>query len=147
VSNHRHAKRTLYPVLYAASVPLVLLVFSLVVGGVYASFGNVSAWATGVALVLGNGIVLVLLSSYLTRLERPKIPGISEHLLHCAVLYAGLVALEFFLVPQLIGPWCCTLQWSIGAGLFASAAYAVALDACTVYAVRRKTTGVGQNET
>jgi hypothetical protein len=147
VSNHRRAKRILYPVLYAASVPLVLLVFSLVVGGVYASFGNVSAWATGVALVLGNGIVFVLLSSYLTRLERPRTPGISEHLLHCAVLYAGLVALGFFLVPQLIGPWCCTLQWSIGAGLFASAAYAVALDACTVYAVRRKTTGVGQNET
>ncbi|HEX5850053.1 MAG TPA: hypothetical protein VFY59_12730, partial [Rubrobacter sp.] len=96
MSNHRRAKRILYPVLYAASVPLVLLVFSLVVGGVYASFGNVLAGATGVALVLGNGIVFVLLTSHLTRLERPRSPGIFEHLLHCAVLYASLVALGFF---------------------------------------------------
>ena len=80
----------------------------------------------------------MLLGSGLARLERPLPPGIFDHLLHCTLLYAGLAILGFFLVPELIGPWCCTLQWTIGAGLFVAAAYAVALDACMVYAVRRK---------
>jgi hypothetical protein len=53
------------------------------------------------------------------------------------MLYAGLVLfLVFYLVPELVGPWCCTLQWSFGAILFLGAGCAIVLNALTIYAAR-----------
>ncbi len=113
-----------------------------VVVGVYEAFGYVLAWGIGIPFALGIGAVFVLLSSGLARLERPLPQGIFDHLRHCAMLYAGLVLLVSFLVPELVGPWCCTLQWSLGAILFLVVVYAVKLDAATIYVARRRATSL-----
>jgi hypothetical protein len=130
-------KWILSPALYAASLPPVLIAYLFVVVGVSGAFGNVLACVIGVSLALGSGTVLVVLNLRFVRLEHSRPPGILDHLRHCTILYAGLVFLAFFLVPELVGPWCCTLQWSFGAVLFLGAGYAVVLNALTLYATRR----------
>ncbi len=134
------ARWILSPTLNAASVPPLFLAGVLLVAIlVERTLGYVRVFAGLLALLVIDVLVFGLLSVGLARLERLRLPGILDHLRHCAMLYAGMVLLGSYLVYEELKPWpCCSLAWSMGALLFLVAAYAVVLNASVVYVTQRR---------
>lgn len=130
----------LSPVLYAVSVlPVFAAVLSIVLL-VHWALGYTFAWviAGAIGLLVIGALGFGLLSLGFVRLERLNTPGALDHLRHCFLLYASIVPLGLFLTIGSFKP-CCSLQWTFGAVLFLVAAYAVLLNALTIYRARHRT--------
>jgi hypothetical protein len=82
--------------------------------------------------------VFVVFNVCLARIEHMKSPGIRDHLRYCAILYAGLVPLGFFVITGYNGRYCCALQWTLGASLLPVARYAIVMNSLIVYVVRQR---------
>jgi hypothetical protein len=130
----------LLPVLYAVTVPVLFVASMLPVALLLERpAGFVWAAAVVVASIAACALVLVLVSVGFARLEARELPGLSDHLRHCALLYAGMLALAAYLIYEELKPWpCCPLQWSMAALLLLIAGFAAALNASTIYLVRRR---------
>ncbi len=84
------ARWILSPTLYAASVPPLFLAGVLLVAIlVERTLGYVWVFAGLLALLVIDGLVFGLLSVGLARLERLRLPGILDHLRHCASALCG----------------------------------------------------------
>jgi uncharacterized membrane protein len=83
-------------------------------------------------------LIFVLLGIGLARLERLRPPTARDHLRHCALLYVGMALLGPFIIVAYDGRYCCSLQWALAALLSLVAAYAVIVDAVTIYALARR---------
>lgn len=127
----------LSPILYAASVPPMFVLFLLVVAILVEQAPYV--WVLGLSVLLWiSTLVFVLANVGLARIEHTYSPGIRDHLRRCAILYAGLVPLGFFLITGYDGRYCCALQWTLEAALFPVATYAIVVNASIIYVLRRR---------
>src|SRR5215212_2522014 len=68
--------------------------------------------------------------------RRALFPSDPSNRLSCKEYLSRSTVAQTALVPELVGPWCCALQWSFGAILFLGARCAIVLNALTIYAAR-----------
>ena len=131
------ARWVLFPALYAAGV-FPLLFASIIIGSLFErTFGCPACDFGGLLWLLVVGpLVFVPLSWLLIDQERPRPPGILDHLRHCVVLYAEVAVLGYVLATSFY-----TTRGGLEGALYIAlslvAAYAILLDASTAYVMRR----------
>jgi hypothetical protein len=130
----RMLRWVLSPLLYAVGA---LSLFIIPV----ASLASVERQAPDNAALIGTllaflglvTLIFVFLGAGLVGLERLRPPTVRDHLRHCALLYVVMALLGPFIVVTHDGQYCCSLQWALAVLLSLVAAYAVVVDAATVY--------------
>jgi hypothetical protein len=141
----RYIVKTVTPLLYAAGfVPVLLAVWQIVTFVEYnIGFDNFTTiYANGdvvaaITVLFVDFIVFGALSRALIWLEQLRIPTVSDHLRHCALIYAGLLLLLFILVASYESQ-AGGLGYGLGIVVFVIGAYAAFLDASILFLNRRR---------
>lgn len=150
----RYIVKTVTPLLYVAGfVPVLLAVWQIVTFVEYnIGFYNhkpgigldnfTTIYANGdvvaaITVLFVGFIVFGTLSQALIWLEQLRVPTVSDHLRHCALIYASLLLLLFILVASYESQ-AGGLGYGLGIVLFVIGAYAAFIDASILFLNRRR---------
>ena len=92
---------------------------------------------TAITVLFVGFVIFGALSRAFIWLERVRVPTVSDHLRHCALLYVGLLLLLFMLIASYKSQ-AGGLGYGLGVIVFITGAYAAAIDALTLLLKRRR---------
>lgn len=124
---------------YAAGVLPVMVAAFFTASYVEGIFGCPSCNFAGLAgFVVFGLLVFVWFSVFALGFDRVRPSNLFDHLEHCALLYAGLVASAY--VVATAGTHPESLEFALYAGLTLSILYAIVLNGLTLFVIRRRST-------